>query len=128
MEEKKINLTNLSIFGFTVLIGAVTVSIILLYNRKLKLLNKAPLLNNDEAELISQINNIIIFLITLLFLYIGYVDYKYIKDTRYGNIPPEATILFFLKFLPVIQAILLLVINDNDIGSIFEEVADSTFV
>lgn len=116
--EQEVKKINLSILGFSILIGTIIVSIILLYNKKLRLEHKKELLTTEQTKTISLINNIIVFLLALLFLYIAYLDYLKSKESNKKGV--SSILLLLFNFLPVLQAIYLVFLGqqDTDLDSI----------
>lgn len=76
MENKDIQLVNLQMSSNIIFIGTVIVSFLLLYNRKLSLSKKETFLDAKEKYTINLLNQLIVFGLTLIFLYIVYERYK----------------------------------------------------
>ncbi|MDD2435408.1 MAG: hypothetical protein PHO63_04055 [Bacilli bacterium] len=75
-ELRKAKLIDDRITGTYLFISSLIVSIILLYNKKLVLLNQKTILSKQEAKTINIINSSVVLLISLFFQYLNYENKK----------------------------------------------------
>lgn len=80
MKEKKIELLNLQMSGSFIFMATIAISILYTYDVKLKYLDEDRIFSNETAQNIIVINRIAILLVTLLFLYVNYKDYKLVIE------------------------------------------------
>ena len=116
--KDEIKLIDYEIIGSLLFIGTLFVSIILTYNRKLKLEKRDCLFDNQTERNILIVNKLIVLMIVIFFLYI---NCEYYKNALLKN---EDTSSYKIQMIPSILAIiaaliiLYLVINGNDISSV----------
>lgn len=87
MVQEKIKLIDYQIVATVIFVITTISSIILLYNRKLDILNKKPVFNTKESKNINLFNSIIILIIVLFLQYINYKN-KEISEFEMKNIGP----------------------------------------
>lgn len=76
---KFINLQMLAIIGFII---ALLISYLLGYDKKMSLEDKKRLFSNKEAQNLAVFQTILVFIVTLCFLYINYNQYKISKEEK----------------------------------------------
>lgn len=79
INEEKIKYINLQLIATTGFIIALIISFTLSIDKKESLRNGNRLFNDKEAQKIALMQTILVFIITLLFLYITYNQYKISK-------------------------------------------------
>ncbi len=85
--QEKIKLIDYQIVATVIFVIATISSIILLYNKKLDILNKKPIFNPKESKNINLFNSIIVLIIVLFLQYINYKN-KEISEFEMKNIGP----------------------------------------
>ena len=81
-EQKLVNLQLLAILGFII---SLIISYILTYNKKLSIENKKGIFDNKTAQNLSLFQTILVFIITITFLYITYNEYIISKKKKENN-------------------------------------------
>lgn len=76
---KFINLQMLAIIGFII---ALLISYLLSYDKKISLEKKKRLFSNKEAQNLAVFQTILVFIVTLCFLFINYNQYKISKEEK----------------------------------------------
>lgn len=76
INEEKIKYINLQLIATTGFIIALVVSFTLSVDKRESLRNSNRLYNDKEAQKISLMQTILVFIVALLFLYITYNQYK----------------------------------------------------
>ena len=76
---KFINLQMLAIIGFII---ALLISYLLSFDKKMSLEDKKRLFSNKEAQNLAVFQTILVFIVTLCFLYINYNQYKISKEEK----------------------------------------------
>lgn len=87
MVQEKIKLIDYQIVATVIFVITTISSIILLYNKKLDILNKKPIFNPKESKNINLFNSIIVLIIVLFLQYINYKN-KEISEFEMKNIGP----------------------------------------
>ena len=82
-EQKLVNLQLLEILGF---ITSLIISYILTYDKKLSMEKKKRIFDNKTAQNLSLFQTILVFVITITFLYITYSEYIISKNNKKNNI------------------------------------------
>ena len=93
--NNKTNLINLQILAIIGFIIGLLLSFLLSYNEKLLSENKVPIFDNKQAQTLNILRAGLIFIVTLVFLYINYISYQVCdaneKNTSFLNF--ESTLL-----------------------------------
>lgn len=74
--KKKIKFINIQMIAIIGFIIALLLSYLLNYDKKMSLQNNKRLFNNNEAQKIALIQVSLVFIISMIFLYINYNQYK----------------------------------------------------
>ena len=77
--DKKVKLVNLQLIATIGFIIALLISFSLTYDKKQSLENKKRLYKNEEAQNLALFQIILVFLVSILFLYITYKQYEISK-------------------------------------------------
>ncbi|MFA5604122.1 MAG: hypothetical protein WDA12_04680 [Bacilli bacterium] len=110
MKKEKINLLNLNMVGSIIFIITVIVSILLMYNEKLILMGKKPILNKSEVENIQNCNRLILLIVVTVFLYIEYRRYKLSEMFESINNQNSSFIKLIISEVQVISVIILIIL------------------
>ncbi|MBE6138150.1 MAG: hypothetical protein E7173_00205 [Firmicutes bacterium] len=76
----EIDAINVQIIASIISIGTVLISILLLYNQKLEMEEKEPILNATQTQKLSTFNRTLILIIVIVFLIINFLLYKISKE------------------------------------------------
>ena len=82
MNNNSNNLINIQLCAVSGFIIALILSFLLTYNEKLINENKGSLFNNKTAQEINATRSTIIFIVTIVFLYVNYTGYKTCSDEK----------------------------------------------
>ena len=101
----------------TIIIIITTIlSYLLTLDEELKLKNKKRIFNKDEADALSKLKGITIFIVSIIFLYVSYKEYL-LDNKKNSNQKNELLLNIFSDILSVISALIgLYVIFKNDNG------------
>lgn len=75
-KAKYVNIQLIATLGF---VGALLISFALGYDKKLSLENKERLFSSDEAQKIAEFQSTLVVIISLVFVYVNYNQYKISK-------------------------------------------------
>ena len=76
LKIKYIDLQLIAIIGFVL---ALIISLLINYDKKCMLSNNKRLFTNEEAEMLAKMQSTLVLIITLIFLYTNYNQYKIAK-------------------------------------------------
>ena len=112
-EEKEI----IAIYA-QIIVSAIIVSILLLYNEKLEIKGEKTLFNAEQTQKISVFNRTFILVTAIIFLIINYALYKISKEQGENLKPYELQIA--ASYLTIIAAIITLyiVLNPTNEGQV----------
>ena len=101
----------------TIIIIITTIlSYLLTLDEELKLKNKKRIFNKDDADALSKLKGITIFIVSIIFLYVSYKEYL-LDNKKNSNQKNELLLNIFSDILSVISALIgLYVIFKNDNG------------
>jgi len=85
--QEKIKLIDYQIISTVIFVITTILSIILLYNQKLGILNKKPIFSTKESKTINLSNSTVVLIIVLFLQYINYKS-KEISEFEMKNIGP----------------------------------------
>lgn len=84
-QTEEIKLIDGQIIASFLFIISIAISIALLYNQKLNVLNEEPLFSRKETNKIALYNKIFSIILLAYFLYVSYQTYEETKDTEKGS-------------------------------------------
>ena len=82
LTRKKIEFINLQMLAIIGFIIALLISYLLSYDKKMSLEKKKRLFSNKEAQNLAVFQTILVFIVTLCFLFINYNQYKISKEEK----------------------------------------------
>lgn len=108
ISTEKLHLIDGQIIANIVFIATVIVSVILLYNQRLILLNEKPLFRKKTSQEISFYTKIIVIIVLSYFLYVGYVNYEDTKENRkFSNDEVENAFIILISNVLILIAALM---------------------
>lgn len=108
ISTEKLHLIDGQIIANIVFIATVIVSVILLYNQRLILLNEKPLFRKKTSQEISFYTKIIVIIVLFYFLYVGYVNYEDTKENRkFSNDEVENAFIILISNVLILIAALM---------------------
>jgi len=87
IDKEKIKLIDYQIIATIIFIMSTIFSIFLLYNKKLIILNKEPILQGKESKIADNVNSTIVLIIVLFLQYLNYKS-KNISELENEDIAP----------------------------------------
>lgn len=81
--EEKVKYVNIQLIATLGFVGALILSFLIGYDKKLSLENKEKLFNEKEAQKVAEFQSTLVVIISLVYLYVNYNQYKISK--KYGD-------------------------------------------
>ncbi|MDD3267656.1 MAG: hypothetical protein PHC75_10825 [Burkholderiales bacterium] len=113
MKNEEIKLLDIQMVATIIFIASLIISLLLIYNEKLKLLKLKTIFGNKEEQDINIINRIVVLILALVFLYANYKDYELSKtpnELKYNSLE------LFSSCLITIASIIILYVVVNSEG------------
>lgn len=109
--NKEVKVINYQILLSIILILEIIVSIVLNYNTALDLEGKRPLFSKKNTLLISKYRNVVIVIVSILFLYLNYINRNIAKEKKENLKSYDLQIL--ASYLTIIASFIVLYVVIN---------------
>lgn len=112
--NKEVKVINYQILLSIILILEIIVSIVLNYNTALDLEGKRPLFSKKETLFISKYRNVVIVIVSILFLYLNYINRNIAKEKKENLKSYDLQILASYLTITASFIVLYVVINSEN--------------